>query len=101
MKISLKTLSHTHTADLAVDWIEDKLYWTSSADEKIRVLNIASIDTLYGETEYNFIEVELENAKFTYIILDPINRCVLYTATCTIDHNHRIEQCPVICLLQH
>lgn len=74
----MKIHKHKHAVDLAVDWIEDKLYWTSN-DNLIRVLDIA---VSLEETGYQVIEVQLVEAKFSYIVLDPLNRCVL----CTLIH---------------
>ena len=60
--------------DLAVDWIEDKIYWTSGADSRIRVLNIAATEQgkRYIDTGFDGTTV------FTKIIVDPINRCVVF-----------------------
>ena len=59
--------------DLAVDWIEDKIYWTSGADSRIRVLNIAAT-----EEGKRYIDTGFDGTIFTKIIVDPINRCVVF-----------------------
>ena len=65
----------THAEDLAVDWIEDMLYWTSGQiDTRIYKLDITTIGL--NTPQIVEIPVNIETATFTYIVLNPINRYV-------------------------
>ena len=63
----------THIGDLAVDWLEDMLYWTNINENKIRRLNLTSTDIL--ATSPDKIQVEgtsVNGSKFRGIVLNPM-----------------------------
>ena len=55
-----------------MDWLEDMLYWTNGDATEIRRVNLMSTDS--PVTTPHLIEVDIEEPKFTDIVLDPIIR---------------------------
>ena len=59
---------------LAVDWINDKLYYLNSCGPRIEVLNLASHDRMILASDIHRPQLYQSS-----IVLDPATRSVLYT----------------------
>ena len=70
------------TADLAVDWLGDVLFWTNREASEIRRVNLTSTDL--PAIKPDVIEVNVDKPRFTDIVLDPVIRYVSSTSVGTI-----------------
>ena len=79
---------YVYIADIAVDWIQDILYWIIAGESKIYRLNITSADPTQEEVEVNGVN---GRTIFADMVLNPISR---YAGSCLA------VQCVCACVKQ-